>query len=692
MWNKVSFLMFCVLCAGVCLAQTTPPAYMVQTLAGSAPMGDGGPANSAVLRFPNALTFDSLGNLYIADQGNSSVRTVNSTSGIISTVAGTGITGFSGDGGPANLAQLGGTISGLAFDAAGNLYISDSANHRVREVTKDGNINTVLPEGNLPGPLSASFWPNGLAFDKKGNLYIADDHNSQVYVMTPDGIVTVYAGNGTAGDNGDGGPASAAALVEPFGIFVDATGAVYISDIAASRVRMVTPDGTIHAFAGTGQAGLSGDGGPAVQAKLGQPMHLAGDKAGNLYVTDHSVANRNIRMIAPDGSITTFAGALNPNGMMSGDGGPASMAMIQQASGIAVSPTGALYFADSNSSVRVVSNGIVSTAAGYRHFAGDSVPATQSLLSSPHGLAIDVIGNVYVADSNNFRLRQIDVTGMMWTVAGTGQCGLTGDWGTAVSAAMTRPLAVATDTAQNIYLGFDGYVRLITPGGIIRTIAGGGTVLDSGISASSASLGKVNGIAVDASGNIYLSDTDHHVIRKITPDGVIRTVAGTGTAGQSGDGSAAISAQLNSPTGLAFDSAGNLYIADTNNSRIREIRTDGTIVTFAGTGKVGESGDGGPALIAQLANPTGIVVDKAGTVYISDSVSGMVRTVTSDGVIHSIAGAGADPSYAGFSGDGGLALSAQFNGIGGLAVDGSGRVYAVDQQNERIRMLTPMTH
>ena len=238
MWNKLSTLLLCLLCAWGCLAQTAPVPYTVQTFAGSAPMGDGGPAINAVLRFPNAVAFDAGGNLYIADQGNSGIRIVNA-GGIISTIAGTGVSGFSGDGGPANLAQLGGTISGLALDNAGNLYIADSSNHRVREVTKaDGNINTVVSAGNLP-QMSASFWPNGLAFDNKGNLYIADDHNSQVYLVTPGGTVSVFAGIGKAGDKGDEGPANAAALMEPFGVFADAAGAVYIADISASLLRLM---------------------------------------------------------------------------------------------------------------------------------------------------------------------------------------------------------------------------------------------------------------------------------------------------------------------------------------------------------------------------------------------------------------------------------------------------------------------
>jgi sugar lactone lactonase YvrE len=271
---------------------------------------------------------------------------------------------------------------------------------------------------------------------------------------------------------------------------------------------------------------------------------------------------------------------------------------------------------------------------------------------------------------------------MISTVAGTGQCGTTNDGGMATAASITRPHSLAVDSQQNIYAGFNGVVRRISLGGIITTVAGG--------QGSLAGLGNINGIAVDAAGVVYLADTDNNVIRKVTPDGVITTIAGTGVAGNDGDGGAALLAQLNAPANLALDNAGNLYFADTQNSRVRVIKTDGTIATFAGNGKTGVTGDGGAATAAELSSPIGVAVDKAGNVFIGDAV-GVVREVTVDGVIHTIAGAGADPSNAGFSGDGGPALSAQFNGLGSVVLDPTGNVYLVDRQNERVRVLTPIS-
>jgi sugar lactone lactonase YvrE len=253
---------------------------------------------------------------------------------------------------------------------------------------------------------------------------------------------------------------------------------------------------------------------------------------------------------------------------------------------------------------------------------------------------------------------------------------------------MQHPLSLAIDSAQNIYVGYNGSIRQISLGGIITTIAGGGSALGDGGPAILANLTDVNGLVVDAAGNLYLSDSDRNLIRKISPNGIITTIAGTGVAGNDGDGGPAIAAQLDGPANLALDGAGNLYFADTKNHRVRMIQPDGTIVAFAGNGTAGSAGDGGAALVAQLSNPVGVAVDKNGTVYISDA-AGQVRAVTSNGVIQSIAGLGIDPAYAGFSGDGGSALSAEFNNPGSLMVDATGKVYVVDRQNERIRLIVP---
>lgn len=208
-----------------CLAQATPPTYTVSTFTGAVPIGDGGPAAAAILRWPGPLVFDSTGNLYIADWGNASIRKVT-PDGIIHTIAGTGTTGFSGDGGPASQAQLSADLVGLSIDSGGNIYIVDSGNNRIRMISAtDGTINTIVDGTALPQP-ETQFGFTGMAFDGAGNLYIADGGHSQIYKIATDGTFVVIAGTGTHADNGDGGPAIQAALKFPWGLYVDASGTV----------------------------------------------------------------------------------------------------------------------------------------------------------------------------------------------------------------------------------------------------------------------------------------------------------------------------------------------------------------------------------------------------------------------------------------------------------------------------------
>jgi sugar lactone lactonase YvrE len=264
--------------------------------------GDGGPATNARLAYPTGVAVDAAGNLYIADRLNSRVRKV-STSGTITTVAGDGSAGFSGDGGPATNAQLAGPY-GVAVDAAGNLYIADFQNSRVRKVSTSGTITTVAGDGSFgfsgdggPATNAQLAGPNGVAVDAAGNLYIADINNHRVRKVSTSGTITTVAGNGTPGFSGDGGPATNARLRPPTGVAVDAAGNLYIADIFNQRVRKVSTSGTITTVAGTGIYGFSGDGGPATNARLAYPSGVAVDAAGNLYIADQN--NHRVRKVAP---------------------------------------------------------------------------------------------------------------------------------------------------------------------------------------------------------------------------------------------------------------------------------------------------------------------------------------------------------------------------------------------------------
>jgi sugar lactone lactonase YvrE len=248
------------------------------------------------------------------------------------------------------------------------------------------------------------------------------------------------------------------------------------------------------------------------------------------------------------------------------------------------------------------------------------------------------------------------------------------------------------DNAGNVYFNSSNVVRRVGPDGIINTVAGGGTATGDGVPATQAALALVNGLAIDNSGSLYISDTANHRIRKVSKDGTISTVAGTGGNATSGDGGPAKAAQIQSPRGLAFGPAGDLYFADYAANRVRKISPDGTISTFAGTGTAGESGDEGPATQASLSSPRNLAIDPSGAVYIADYYPGnAVRVVTTDGIIHTIAsGTLVDiQSPISFGGDGGPAIGAHYAYIAAVALDGTGNIYLLDDYNERIRVLTP---
>ena len=338
-----------------------------------------------------------------------------------------------------------------------------------------------------------------------------------------------------------------------------------------------TAAGTITTIAGTGEYGYGGDGGPAVDAQLSRPWGVAVDGEGNLYIADGD--NGRIRKVDSSGTIDTVAGTGRLG--FSGDGGPATAARLRFPSGVATDDAGSLYIADQhNQRIRKVdSSGIITTIAGTgaRGYGGDGGPAAQARLNHPHGVATDGAGNVYIADYGNQRIRKVDTSGVITTVAGTGELGgrVSGDGGLAVEA----------------------------------------------------QLRNAHGVAMDGAGNLYIADTEGDRIRKVDSSGVITTVAGTGEGGHGGDGGPATAATLKYPTGVAVDDAGNLYIVDCYDHRIRKVDSSGFITTIAGTGEGGHEGDGGPASQAQLNYPRRVALDGAGSLYITDTGNNRIRVV-----------------------------------------------------------------
>jgi sugar lactone lactonase YvrE len=567
-------------------------------------------------------------------------------------------------------------------------------------------IDTLAGVLGLTAGQPSAYWPlyqpTRCCVDSTGSLYFP----TQEYVngggccttyysigKISNGVYSRVVGANPAGSTGDGGSAMLASLNNPNGVAVDSAGNVYIADYNNNRVRKVTAStGVISNFAGSGAAGFSGDGGSATAAQLNNPIAVAVDSSGNVYISDWS--NQRIRKVSISGTITTVAGS-NTAGY-AGDGGQATSAQINRPVGLALDSLGNLYFSDYyNNRIRMVTpTGTISTVVGNGSgsYSGDGGAATASAINNPQEIAIDSANNLYIADWSNHRIRKVTAsTQIITTVAGNGTQGYSGDGGAATSAQLNNPIGVAVDGSGNLYVMDYGnnVIRKVT-GGTITSITTRGNIGytdlnhgDGGPALYAGFNNNTNGAAMDAAGNTYIADSNNHRIRMISPSGVITTVAGNGNAGFSGDGGPATSARLYSPNDVVVDAAGNLYIADYNNNRIRKVDTSGNIWTICGS-SAGFSGDGGPAVNAQLNNPLGLALDPVtNNLYVSDGGNARIRQIqTSTGLIFTVAGSG----YGGYAGDGGLSSSAVLNVPTGLCFVPPNNLYIADANNHRVRL------
>ncbi|MBM3933338.1 MAG: hypothetical protein FJ319_03400 [SAR202 cluster bacterium] len=672
----------------------------IRTFAGGG-VGDGRAATNAVIPRPEGVVIDVDGNIYIVDHEAHRVRKIAAQTGIITTVAGTGIAGHTGDGGPAASARLR-TPHGVAVDSAKNVYIADSGNHRIRKVDAvTGVITTIAGDGNFDFSgdggfaVNASFRsPMGVAVDDAGSVYVADTYNNRIRkIDATTGIVTTIAGNGAFAFGGDGGLAINASFRQPEAVVVDRQRNIYVSDSSNHRVRRIERNtNLIFTVAGNGNAGYAGDGGIGSGTSLFQPRGLGVDANGNLFIAD-SGNNRIRRIDVFTEQITTVAG--NGGAGYAGDGGLAIGAMLSLPASVAVDALDALYIADAgNQRIRKVSypSGNISTVAGTgnTNFAGDNNTAPSASMSGPNAVATDSQGNVYIADTLNHRVRKVAAgTNVITTVAGNGVAGFAGDGGPATQASLNSPRGVAVDSKGVIYIAdtLNSRVRRIDPvTGNISTYAGDGSFAFGGDNgpATSAILRQPHGLAVDAQDNLFIADTLNLRVRRVNIAGTITTVAGDGNAAFRGDGGQPTSASIRNPIAVTVDSSGNLYIADTGNHRIRRVSAGtGLISTIAGSGSESYSGDGGPALSAAMSSPNGIA-ERQGYVFVSDTFNHRVRVINPNtGTISTVAGTGT----ATFSGDSGPASSATLREPLGLAFDAAGNLYISDFLNNRVRVI-----
>ncbi|HEV1286926.1 MAG TPA: hypothetical protein VNU44_16515, partial [Bryobacteraceae bacterium] len=505
--------------------------------------------------------------------------------------------------------------------------------------------------------------PYGLSFDFAGNLYIADLGNARIRRISPSGIISTIAGGGAlpAGGKNEGSMATLLAFIAPRNIAIDGNGVVYISDFGAHRVYKMTTDGTLTTLAGTGSPGYSGDG-VASLSLLNYPTALAVDRQGTVYIADSG--NHLIRKVV-SGQLTSIARAALPTGLTFdgvatlyvADHSAAEILEIPLSSGIAtamnVSATdltygnnGSLYVADVNVARRVSLYGASAVVAGPGNLAeGDGGPATQARLDHPAGIALDSIGNLYVADRANNRIRRVGLDGTITTFAGTGSPGNTGDGGAAVLAMLNGPLSIRFDAFGNLYIADTGNarIRMVTPGGIILPVLTG-------------TLSAPSYLIFDQSQNLYIADAT--AIYKLAPAGVMYTVF----------------SGLQSPRGMAFDSAGNFYFAETGTKQV-------WMFTPSGSHSLLASG--------VWNSPQGIAIDGSGNVLVADSGLAQVLSINSFGQVMPVSGTGT----AGFAGDGGSSALAQLNAPSDILVSSAGAwngsLYLADAGNNRIRQLVP---
>ena len=592
------------------------PAGDVTTFVGRPGAQGGADGTGVAARFtePYAVSLDAAGNLYVADTSNNAIRRVT-PAGEVSTLAG-------GNGPPGSADGIGRVARfreprGIAVDAAGNVYVGDYENHTVRKITPAGVVTTLAglagaPGGNDGTGGAARFkGPHGVVVDANGNVFVADTANRIIRRISPTGVVSTFAGVIGAGGDLDG-PAATARFSEPTGLAIDAAGNLFVADLSNHTVRKITASGVVSTLAGLARTAGRADG-PGATARFSYPFGVAVDGAGNVFVGD--TANNTIRRISPDGTVTTLAGRAGRTSSVDGIG---SAARFEDAYAVATDTAGNLYVADFSSHAirRITVDGAVTTLAGQPGTPGGSDGVgSVAAFNYPAAVAVDAGGTVYVADSANRTIRKIATNGAVSTLAGTTNATRFGE-----------PHGIAVDNGGNVYVAdsADGTIRKITPGGDVSTLAGlAGNPGSADGTGSAARFAVPRGVGLDRNGNLYVVDHGNHTIRKVTPAGVVTTLAGLAGAAGGADGFGP-AARFTFPSALAVDEAGSIFVADTDNHVIRKISPAGEVTTIGGLSRRPGSADG-TAGAARFFNPKGIAVDRLGRIAIADRGNHTIR-------------------------------------------------------------------
>jgi uncharacterized repeat protein (TIGR03803 family) len=805
-----------------CEIRKITPSGVVTTLAGSARQtgSSDGTGSAARFDYPEGVAVDSAGNVYVADTDNQEIRKIT-PSGVVTTLAG-GQWGSSN--GTGSAARFDGP-AGVAVDSAGNVYVADWGNDEIRKVTPFGIVTTLAgsagQSGSSDGTGSAARldYPSGVAMDIAGNIFIADEWNHEVREITPSGVVTTLAGSaGQIGSNN--GIGSAARFDYPWGVAVDSAGNVYVADTGNDEIRKISSAGLVSgdspAFSetfdtrnvGTGKtltpAGSVNDGDGGNNYTLSFVSNTAGSilplpitvtaatstktydgtasatatptitggslASGDTAAFTEAFSNKNAgsaKTLAPGGSVndgnggsdysvtfvnstagsitagaitvtasaatkaydgttsSTITPTITGGSLATGDTAAftETFSTKNAGTGETLTPTGTVNDGNSGANYAVsfvtnttgqitplpitvtavtstkaydgticstatptiISGYLVTTLAGSVGLQGSSDgTGGTAAFCNPESVAVDSAGNVYVADESNDEIRKITPSGVVTTLAGSaGQVGSSN--GTGSAARFDDPEGVAVDSAGNVYVADNqnDEIRKITPSGVVTTLSGSaGQRGSSNGTGSAARFYDPSGVAVDSAGNVYVADWGNDEIREITSSGVVTTLAGS--AGQTGssDGTGS-AARFNLPQAVAVDSEGNVYVADEWNFEIRKISPSDVVTTLAGS--VGQSGSSnGTGSAARFYYPSGVAVDSEGNVYVADYDNQEIRNITPAGVVSTLAGSARQPGSSN-----GISRAARFCSPAGVAVDSEGNVYVADQGNDEARAISP---
>jgi hypothetical protein len=669
------------------LIREVTPAGAVTTLSGT--VGQAGALDGtgigASFNSPQGPAMDSAGNLYVADFSSATIRKIT-TAGVVTTIAGTALSTGTIDGTGVAARFL--KPSSVAVDSSGNLYVTDSGNHTIRKITSAGVVTTFAGKAGTPGILDTATGvtalfnnPRSVVVDSSGTLYVADSNSNTIRKITSAGSVSTLAGKADTFGSTDG-VGSAARFNFPTSLALDASGNLYVAD-GLNRVirKVVVSTGAVTTLAGS--VGVVGKAdGTGTAATFSNPVGIAVDSSGNVYVADYT--NQLIRKVTSAGVVTTIAGVAGMPGALDGQGYNSTPALFSSPVGAAVDGSGNVYIADSgNNAIRKVkSSGEVSTFAGSSGSVGwAGGNGTSASFNTPGGIALDpTTGDFFVADTVNHLIRKVTKTGEVSIFAGTAAVAGSAD-GLGTAASFNLPSAVAVDNVGNVYVAdYDNNtIRKITPAGQVSTFAGAAGIQGSadGVGTTAARFNHPRGVAVDSGGNVYVADFGNHTIRKIGTDSTVLTWAGTTGSAGSADGSLNIG-RFNGPTGVAFDkSTGTLLVTDSNNSTIRQVTVAGAISTIGGVAGTASNVDGA-GTAARFDHPTGLAVDAAGNLYIADTRNHTIRKAptptSSSGGSGGGTGGGSGTGGTGGSGSGGTGGNGGTGGSGGSTGTGTGFV------------------